>query len=615
MNEGESIRDRLARSPGDWSLRILAVEEAVKGGDLAGAKQLVRDDPTTVPVPPEIQVRLHALLTGGILAGGSRNVGSERSIDPVPARESEEEPKAFSESVSNPAPAAESMPFVVARESGGSGALVEADEPERMARRRVSSGEARAPELRRNRSGGRFARYEGRLQLVPAEAGPLPPRASSGPDRISAVFVALIVHLVVFVLVGLVAVNVPRPKPPQLIVSVVPEEVAEITVTRMSKPSPEIKPAAAAAQALDVIASVDAATFSVPDVENADDRIVPSLLPGVAAVGTGMDFLTDTVEASDVNFFGISGSGRNLVFVIDATPKMLVDEKGGMTAYDRVKDEVGAMLSHLNRTTRFNILLYEGKQLVAFREEPVPGLPSNLRLAIEWLDPLNRDYENLGIRNGFGSSLSVSDHEEYPLRSVDVAHYTKAIQRAMEWGSSAVFCITSGYERINRTPTPEMLEEMAKNPHAPGTPGTIDPGEAERWQKAVAETRAWLDKENAARREKGISPKVVVNFNQLVTQQTGVSPPRRRGGTPASGGAAPLPAVTPEDIEEHVKQIVKWNYREIGAEEPSVHVVLFLGEDERVDAEEDHFRRLTRSNRGKLKVLRGLAALQDVTGR
>jgi len=42
-------------------------------------------------------------------------------------------------------------------------------------------------------------------------------------------------------------------------------------------------------------------------------------------------------------------------------------------------------------------------------------------------------------------------------------------------------------------------------------------------------------------------------------------------------------------------------------------MVFFLGEGERIRNEEDHFRRLTRKNRGKLKVLRGLAALEDVT--
>ena len=168
---------------------------------------------------------------------------------------------------------------------------------------------------------------------------------------------------------------------------------------------------------------------------------------------------------------------------------------------------------------------------------------------------------------------------------------------------------------MNRSLTPEMRKKMAENPETPGTPGKINPAEAKAWRDAVAKTKAWLQKENAARREKGISPKVVTNFNALVRQITGKTQPRQTGGTPATGGAKikrPLP-VTPKEIEEQVKQLVKLNYKEESREEPSVHMVLFLGEDEEIGDREDHFKDLTRKNRGKLKILKGLAALSDVT--
>ena len=100
------------------------------------------------------------------------------------------------------------------------------------------------------------------------------------------------------------------------------------------------------------------------------------------------------------------------------------------------------MLANLNRATHFNVLVYQGKRLIAFRDELVPGLPSNLRYAIEWLEPLNRDYQQLGLPRSYGESLLVSDHEELPLQAADVSHYTKAIQKAMEWQASAIFCIT-----------------------------------------------------------------------------------------------------------------------------------------------------------------------------
>ena len=41
-------------------------------------------------------------------------------------------------------------------------------------------------------------------------------------------------------------------------------------------------------------------------------------------------------------------------------PQMLVDEKGGMTAYDNVKDEVGIMLANLNPGDAFQCARVSG---------------------------------------------------------------------------------------------------------------------------------------------------------------------------------------------------------------------------------------------------------------
>ncbi len=617
MKDADSILEELEKSPGDWSLRILAIERKIQTGDIFAARQLVREDPSTDPVPADIQVKLHELLTKGASAAPAAQA-PEAEETPVPL-ESEQTPVPVEPEPPRQEGLAEkptqSFSELQEKPSGGLGALIESDPIESAPQeesRKPGKPLPTAPEIRFEKAIQRWQEYDGNLLLVENENPILPDRPSSAPDRISSVSMALLVHAVVFFLIGLVAITAPRPKPPQLVVSVVHEKQTELVTPRMTKPTVEIKPAAAAAQALDVVTSVDGATFSIPDIDNSENNFVASLLPGVQPVGNGMNFFTEATKSSDVNFFGISGSGRKIVFVIDATPQMLVDEKGGMTAYNNVKDEVGIMLANLNRATHFNVLVYQGKRLIAFRDELVPGLPSNLRYAIEWLEPLNRDYQQLGLPSSYGESLLVSDHEELPLQAADVSHYTKAIHKAMEWQASAIFCITSGYGQMQRSLTPKMKEELMKNPPQPGTPGTINPAEKKVWDNAVAKTREWLQKENAARREKGISPKVVVNFNALVTERTGARPPRRTGGTPRTGMPS-LPRITPDDVEDHVKELVDIHYKKPGLDEPSVHMVFFLGEGERIRNEEDHFRRLTRKNRGKLKVLRGLAALEDVT--
>jgi len=606
MSETEELLERLELTPGDWAARLALIEIAVRKGDIAFAKRLVRASPSDQPTPTEVQIRIHTLLTKGVEAPPPEPVATAAPT-PVPVPVAEEPWPA-----EVPEPEAESNPASAPPRSsleGGLSALIESDLP--VEPRRASSGKSAkarpAPHPDLAAAKAKWESYDGGLELVTLDPTDFVEAPSTAPERFSAVSMAIMLHVVLFILVGLVVVQTPLPKPPQLVVSVIHEREADLTTTRITKPNPEITPSAAAAQSVDVISSVGTSSFSVPDVETSDDLIVSSMLPGVQALGNGMSFSTKAVDASDVNFFGLSGSGKRIVFVIDATAEMLVDEKGGMAAYDKVKTEVGVMLATLNRGTEFNVLLYEGKQLVAFRETPVPGLPSNIRHAIEWLDPLNRHYESLGLGNDFGPTHEVSEVEGYPIAAGDLAHYSKAIQKAMEWRAGAIFCVVSGYRGMGRAPPPEMTAKPASAPPA----ATVDPGEQKAWQDAVAKTRAWLEKENEARREKGLSPKVVVNFNQLVREITGAAPPARRNAPAAAPGP---PGVTPEEIEQQVAKLVKDRYKADGMEEPSVHMVLFLGDEEEIGTDEDHFKNLTRKNRGKLKILRGLAALQNVTG-
>jgi len=668
MSAKAQLQEQLKSSPEDWSVRFALMEIALREGALPEAKRLVRESPADRPVPSEWQVRIHALLTRGIeprsgrsgepsvtrrdtnqaLAGepaatsgggtsgfpivepvpprsGKASVepvpprsekasvepvpprSEKASVEPVPARSEkasvEPVPPRSEKASVEPVPPRSgkaSLESATAAESGPGGEAPPASKPR-----------PRAPRIRREVALEKWAKYQGAFALAPVDPASRAAPPSTAQERFSSLSLAVVLHLVLLLLVSVVAVSVPRVAPPELVVSAHHERETEVLAPTIVPEQQEVRPAeAAAAQALDVVTSINGVSVPMPEVEHRSDEILPSLLPGLETVGMGLNLSADATTASSVNFFGISGRGRNIVFVIDATPFMLVDEKGGMDAYDKVKDEIAAMLAGLNRGTQFNLLLYDGKRLAAFREEPVPGLPSNLRLAMQWLEPLNRDYDALGLRGAYGTSLEVAGHEDLPIAANDVAHYTKAIQKAMEWQASTVFCIASGYRPMPRAPTPEMLERMRA---AAGTRGSVNEREQRAWEQAVERTREWLRQENEARRGRGVSPKVVTNFNALVREVTGATPPRRTGG---SGDPPPsMPAVTPEDVDAHLRRLVSLEYRDRGLDPPSVHMVLFLGKDERTSDDEDHFRRLVRRHRGQLKILRGLAALENVTGK
>lgn len=616
-DELNRLEGKLQQSPLDWDLRLAVIQGHVLLDQMQEAKRWVRESPDEAgPTPPHLQHRLHRLMTEGQAAaeefareeGASYTVGGgvtysgsvlplhvefEKAAAAEHAREEEfsggaEGLLGVAQAIQDefpasktPAPKADGdPPKVLVREERGDEVVVQVGEARKKLRELDNSG---------------FV-MESALEFPPHEREPAAGR------KVSAFSFALLSHMMLVFLLGAVVIAIPRPNPPQIVaVNVAQDQILDVPPKRVDQVQTPDRSASAAVATV-VISSTVPTPVAIPEFDQTSPVNVVAMVSDVKA-GLGMS-LEGEAEESDVNFFGIQSGGRKIAFIVDAAPTMLVDEKGGMFAYDKVKDEVSQMLASLNRGTLFNIFLYEGKRLKVYQEELVQARPSNVRLAISWLDPLNRDYESLGLgRNGSDGRVSGGNE---PVASGDISGYAKAIQAALEMDVNTVFCIAGGYERIARAMTPEMVKKTNV-----GTPGTIDPGERAAWNQAVLKTREWLRKENDARRENGLPPKVVPNFSALVRQVTGATPPRARGGSGV--GVRGSPPYTPEEIEEHIKNLVKRYYREEDKDLPQLNLVLFLGKGEDIGEYKEHFRRLTRRNRGKLKILEGLEALTDVT--
>lgn len=586
MNATRDLEEALERSPEDWSIRIRLIEDRVRSGDMDGARRLVRQSPDESPLPPELQYRVHTLLTQGTAALAI----PETEESAHPAASVPEDP---AEKVPTRKPAA---PLPVPASEGKTS---HHPAPPRLSPRKTPVAKA----------------YDGDLRLEPVAKVPPRGRLQSSAQKLSALSLALVFHLALALLVGFVVIAVPRPTPPLMIATVTTTERGEAPVPPRPPRATERLPGAASAAPPNVIGAEAVSPVQIPEVSPSNTVDVTSMIVGNSAVGDGFSFEGDAREVSDVNFFGISAGGKRIVFIVDATREMLVDEKGGMYAYDKVKNEIGSMMAGLNRGTKFNLLLYEGRRLMAYADQPVAATPSHLRLATELLHPLNRDYDELGLAGHRGEMIEVAG-DLPPIAAPDLAHYTKAIQKALEWQAESIFCIAGGYAAPTRSPTAEEMEAYRKQAEAnPGTPGEVSAAERQAWTEAQRRTREWLAGENAARTEKGLPPKVVINFNQLVREVTGATPPRATGGSAGARPPRPEPH-TPDDIETLVRNGVSQHYKGVGMDPPALHLVVFLGEDETMDDQtREHFQNLTRKNRGKFKMLRGLAALENVTGK
>jgi len=273
---------------------------------------------------------------------------------------------------------------------------------------------------------------------------------------------------------------------------------------------------------------------------------------------------------------------------------MLTDRKGGIPAFTKVKDEIAQMMAGMNRQTAFNIVIFEGKKIATFQDELVAATPSNVRQAIEWFDPINKEFEKIGIREGFSSKPVQSGIEPIPVN--DLVHYIKAMQRALEMDVNTMFVLTSGWIHHGK---PMEKREYEKWMRKKGW----GKREEEAWVEALAKAKVWLTKENATRVKKGVPQRVIRDWHEIVAE---ILPNVRR---------KPGPGYEMEEVEDQIKNSVSMHYKAKGKTRPKINMVWFIGSDEDPSMTvQNHFDSITKRNRGKVKVLVGMEGLKNVTG-
>ncbi len=555
MNLFEALLAEVEADPENWDLRLQVAETLSDAGKRAEAISLLGAGPVKQGMTEDVAARILALTGLKLVVNEPVAADPPESFDQEPEL-SPEDP--------------DDEPSVVEE----AGLMIPAEKPKRYFQ----------------------------VSDQPADWVPKAGRPAETRDKISSVMVAILVHVGLLVLGGLVTLALPLTDPPQIVAMVAPLAEEDQIEQKQVKKVRRQPPASAAPNATTVITPHVVSPVSLVSMPSANPADVTIGLAGMGkAFELGVSYESGG-EESHVNFFGIKSSAKRMVFIIDAERYMLTDTKGGMPAYDKVKEEISRLLDTLNSSTAFNLLIFEGGKVRNYADELVPAQPSHVRRAAEWLLPVNTDYAALGLRNDYNKDLKVEDTEKTEIPGTRVSGYVKAIQLALQMDAHAVFVISSGWRSMGSRPATEKQVAAAKERREEWN----ESDGPEKWNQAMAKAQAWLKRENEARRKQGIAQKVVISLTGMARQ---LSP-----GVRLPPGGASGPAYSQEDAVDNIKGTVEKFYLVDKKPKPRVNFVLFLGEDEDNFRYEDHYKMLTRRNKGKLKVLKGLGALQNVSG-
>jgi hypothetical protein len=334
-----------------------------------------------------------------------------------------------------------------------------------------------------------------------------------------------------------------------------------------------------------------------------------NLLGGTrGSIGMGM---------SDVSVFGLKTRAERILFMIDANREMVTDAKGGLNSYKIIKDEITDMVDNLSAGTLFNVMITDRRKNKKFKSTLVPASKEMHQQLIEWMRPINADANNPGLESAQGvtkESLSALPDEDLHKdlswsgsRGNETAFIT---QVALEQQVDAIFIITGyhrGFEKIRRKPTEKEDEDWKRKTKSSSYQEQLAEHTLEipLMEQRVSEELAKINEE---RKKKGQPPRVLA-------QRYGVYSNASELGLKwkvKHPGWQPAYVYDPRQVSRYFEKLIDTLYKDQGAPEPSINVVLFLAGDEEMRKDwEDKLDDYVDFFHGKYRIIRGLNEIKS----
>lgn len=353
-----------------------------------------------------------------------------------------------------------------------------------------------------------------------------------------------------------------------------------------------------------VIQARSVGDMNIPTVDvrmpNVDTRVVVAVGGGRTTVASELGRGGIGFEGTTIDLLGVRAKGERIVFIIDTSRYMMEDQKGGMRAYEIIKEEMVDIVKNLGPATLFNVILYEYRaRVTTFRPELVPATPTNKEAFTRWIEPLNADHSSLGARIGDVYELKAP----FPPIGDEIQFEWRAFHAAMEMQVDTIFFVGGSWNDRMRRPYPEDYDREAYR-RAQGW----NEEKQQAWDAAVQRARDWLERENAERARRGMAPMVVQFIHTVVRNNL--------------NDRTPAPPDRPheywelDDMMSHFRRLAIQLYPGEANRPPAFHLILFRGKDEGWTREQDRqVRSFVQRNRGSHRVLEGLEAIEAVTGR
>jgi hypothetical protein len=333
-------------------------------------------------------------------------------------------------------------------------------------------------------------------------------------------------------------------------------------------------------------------------------------MPEITGVKGGMGSVGDSglggeggvgFALPEINIFGLKSRGEKVFLILDCGPEMMLDARGGIPAYNIIKNELLSIVDNLPPTTLINISVYSRGHTEVLFPAMVSATPDHVAKVRAWLSPMNEFEAGMGDREygpktlGPGGSSTREELHLPPLYSSN--DWLRSALIAMKQQADSIYILTEGWGALHYV---TEVYEQRKN---------WSESDQKKWEAAVVKAKAMLAEENQQRREKGLPPKVMSSTWAMVKYYV----PGTRN--PPSNRASHR--YTPDEIEEGLKAVrekyatAKQQLRSGISKKKdrfSLNVIHFTTRQDNEPIEQ--FKKLTNDLRGEYLRLEGLEAIR-----
>jgi hypothetical protein len=240
-----------------------------------------------------------------------------------------------------------------------------------------------------------------------------------------------------------------------------------------------------------------------------DQKIPDIKMPEITGVKGGIGSAGDSLGGGgslgftmpEINIFGLKSRGEKVFLVLDCGPGMMADARGGIPAYNLIKNELLTIVDHLPPTTLFNLAVYSKGGTYVLFPKMHSATPDHVAKARAWLGPLNQFKPGMGNAEygpktlGPGGTATKENLAMPPLKNS--SYWLRPALMAMQQQADAIYVLTESWGALNY-----VMETFQ-------TGASWDEDDKADWQEAVVKARQMFDEENRQRRAKGLPPKVL----------------------------------------------------------------------------------------------------------